>query len=214
MFFLWIAFIGPKIIDAIFRLQVLVQIPTDLPDAANPEITKKGVAITGIDCVSKILCFLVVVLPHLLTNLLAAWVGVQFLAMEAQVGTLLMKALVMKVVTTIEAPVFKNFASKNLQGCVKKSTFVLPVKAGSKEDEASKAYNTWAAPILKGLLFFLVGVIYYKAQWGELLEYRKVCSEMMEKMGTDSVKMRCIAHAIPGNSCGSKSFTSVLFNNA
>jgi len=202
MFFLWISFIGPKIIDAFFRLQVLVQIPsTAVPEAADAEITKKGIALTRIDCVSKLLILVVVVLPHILTNVLAAWVGLQFLSMEASLATLLMKALIMKAVTAIEAPVFKNFATSNLRGCLKTSTFVLPVAEGAK-NQASIYYNTWGEPIVKFLVFFLVGVIYYKTQWADLLSYRGHCSEMFTKMGSDSVKMACIAHGIPGNTCG------------
>jgi hypothetical protein len=203
MFFLWISFIGPKILDAVFRMQVLVQIPSSgVPDAAPEEITKKGVPLTNIDCVSKLLVLVVVVLPHLLTNVLAAWVGLQFLAMEAAVGTLLMKALIMKTVTMIEAPVLKNFATNTLSGCMKLSTFVLPIQEGSKKDKASINYNTWGAPIVKFLVFFFIGVIYYKMQWADLLLYRSDCTKIMGDMGVDSVEMRCIAHGIPGNTCG------------
>jgi len=202
MFFLWISFIGPQIIDAFFPIKVLVHIPsTAVPEAADAEITKKGIALTRIDCVSKLLILVVVVLPHILTNVLAAWVGLQFLSMEASIATLLMKALIMKAVTAIEGPVFKNFATSNLRGCLKTSTFVLPVAEGSK-NQASIYYNTWGAPIVKFLVFFLVGVIYYKTQWADLLSYRGHCSEMFTKMGSDSVKMGCIAHGIPGNTCG------------
>jgi len=204
MFFLWISFIGPKIIEAFFRVQVLVQIPsTAAPDAGDPsEITKKGIALTSIDCVSKLLILVVVVLPHILTNVLAAWVGLQFLSMEASIATLLMKALIMKTVTAIEAPVFKNFATSNLRGCLKTSTFVLPVKDGSTDSKMSLYYNTWLGPIVKFLVFFLIGVIYHKTQWANLMIYRQNCSAMFTKMGQDSVKMACIARGIPGNTCG------------
>jgi len=205
MFFLWISFIGPKIIEAFFRVHVLVQIPsTAAPDAGDPsEITKKGIALTSIDCVSKLLILVVVVLPHILTNVLAAWVGLQFLSMEASIATLLMKALIMKTVTAIEAPVFKNFATSNLRGCLKTSTFVLPAQdGGAKSKQMSIYYNTWLGPIVKFLVFFLVGVIYYKTQWANLLSYRQNCSAMFAKMGQDSVKMACIARGIPGNTCG------------
>lgn len=136
MMFLWIAFIGPKLLDAFDRVTILLTLDTKgIDDVADIEITKKGIGLDRLDCVSKLLVFFVVLLPHILTNLLAAWVGLQFLAMEADVGTVLMKALIMKAVTAIEAPVFKNFACSNLRGFVKTSTFVLAVDEGSKKQK-------------------------------------------------------------------------------
>lgn len=202
MMFLWLAFIGPKLLDAFDRVNILVTLDTKgIDDVADVEITKKGLGLDRLDCVSKLLVFFVVLLPHIVTNLLAAWVGLQFLAMEGAVGTLLMKALIMKAVTAIEAPVFKNFASSNLRGFVKASTYVLAVDPGSKKQETRIVYNTWGSPILKFLVFFFIGVIYTKTQWADLNDFRGQCSEMFEKMGTDSVEMKCIAQGIPGNSC-------------
>lgn len=202
MMFLWIAFIGPKLLDAFDRVTILVTLDTKgIDDVADIEITKTGIGLDRLDRVSKLLVFFVVLLPHILTNLLAAWVGLQFLAMEADVGTVLMKALIMKAVTAIEAPVFKNFACSNLRGFVKTSTFVLAVDEGSKKQKTRIAYDTWGSPILKFLGFFFIGVIYYQTQWADLLDFRGKCSDMFEKMGTDSMQMKCIAHGIPGNTC-------------
>lgn len=214
MLFLWLAQIGPDLWNNVWRMFIVGRIkhePAIEDDEdeypRDPEITKDGFALKHISLPCKLFVFFFILLPHFVVLLYTTWVGMKYIATEGDVGMVLMKALVLGMIATVDNTLWTNFAAKNLQGYIKSENSGYKVPK-DKPTAFNKAWDSWFSTVFKVGLFIAIAVAYYHVVWADSIHFRQLCHALMEEYKTakadfsSQTDLYCDFKDIPGNSCG------------
>eukprot|EP00933_Yihiella_yeosuensis_P037612 TRINITY_DN31602_c0_g1_i1.p1 TRINITY_DN31602_c0_g1~~TRINITY_DN31602_c0_g1_i1.p1 ORF type:complete len:358 (-),score=40.18 TRINITY_DN31602_c0_g1_i1:129-1202(-) len=175
--FIWVCRNLPDLTSALWGIRMFLGMPTRKEDEAsmiNLADSKSEIRSAGLPL--KIKSLVLIQLPKLVITFLLISAGMTFLMYCKGVGIMVMKAIGMSYVLTVDDIIFQGLSSRVFQDHVTKCTLVLRAKASSVD-----AFNIWGSMIMKTVITLAIVLWFCRIHHWPLQEFREVCIEYKYK---------------------------------
>jgi hypothetical protein len=207
MLFLWLALMMKHVWDGCQRLVMVAMWPSTKPKDEEKEGKKKddkggakkkkpdydhmkeamGKEKDKVDHMNaqwKFFIIVFVLLPHLALAGIVTYVGVGFLVMTGDPGSLILRAMALKLVMLFDKVFYGAFVSAQFHAYLSKAKFVI------QKPKARNYWHSWLASLVK-LSAAVITTIAVWSNYDWLLKFRRLCKTYMEEYGETCLGETC-----------------------
>jgi hypothetical protein len=181
MIFIWLTKMSMEFDDCFKRFKGCWRAPLqdDVIVSIDPETDKH--TIVSMSSMLRVLCILLLCIPQFFIACVTSFVGVKFLTFALDMGSLIMKALSLGFIVTIDEVIYTVFAPKVFKKLLKdtklwedRNIWYADCLSGENLGESLKG---WLGTLLwgAGILFFTFFL--YEGPFHELMSFKKQCHE-------------------------------------
>lgn len=202
MMFLWYSMMSKELFDILDIIRMIVAFPSEKPvdpdkvkedkdklkSVADESFLIMGKSPDKIDHMKfhwKLFLLFFILVPEVMLVLFTTMVGVKFLAVTGDPGTLIMKAMALKFILMFKKLFYTAFVSQQFDKYMKKAKYQEARQPGKNY------WNSWIMTLLK----LFISIMFSGSSWSEwnhMLKLRDACRQYFEANPSS-----CL-----GNSCG------------